>query len=234
MRRSTTAVYDGSRTVSTGVTPEGIPGCAGRPLRRTAPTTPRPPRRRSTSGQAAGNALDRAASASSSTRAPATSTSWQIIIDNLAAIGIEAVAEPLDTETYFTQLADGACVSSAGPVGSPTTRRTTTSCTTCSTPTSLGGNNHGLHRTRSSTRWSTRPRQTVDPDEQADAVPRRPRTILLNEDIGVDPDQLVPGRLRLQRGPDRQLPPDATSVSSSGRQVSVRAEPELTAASQGR
>ena len=31
------------------------------------------------------------------------------MIDNLAAIGIDAEEEPFDTETYFTQLADGAC-----------------------------------------------------------------------------------------------------------------------------
>ena len=33
----------------------------------------------------------------------------QIIIDNLATIGIQAEAEPFPTETYFTELADGAC-----------------------------------------------------------------------------------------------------------------------------
>ena len=34
----------------------------------------------------------------------------QIMVDNLAAIGIEAVAEPMDSETYFSDLAEGACV----------------------------------------------------------------------------------------------------------------------------
>ena len=33
-----------------------------------------------------------------------------IVIDNLAAIGIEAEADPRITETYFSELADGACV----------------------------------------------------------------------------------------------------------------------------
>ncbi len=32
-----------------------------------------------------------------------------IVIDNLAAVGIEAVAEPMTGETYFSDLADGAC-----------------------------------------------------------------------------------------------------------------------------
>ena len=33
-----------------------------------------------------------------------------IIVDNLAAIGIEAEATPFPSETYFSDLADGACV----------------------------------------------------------------------------------------------------------------------------
>ena len=33
-----------------------------------------------------------------------------IVVDNLADIGIEAVAQPMDGETYFGDLADGACV----------------------------------------------------------------------------------------------------------------------------
>ena len=33
-----------------------------------------------------------------------------IIVDNLSQIGIEAEAQPFPTETYFSELADGACV----------------------------------------------------------------------------------------------------------------------------
>ncbi len=33
-----------------------------------------------------------------------------LIVDNLAAIGIEAEAQPFPSETYFSELADGACV----------------------------------------------------------------------------------------------------------------------------
>ena len=33
------------------------------------------------------------------------------MVDNLAAIGIDAVAEPMNAETYFSDLADGACKS---------------------------------------------------------------------------------------------------------------------------
>ena len=42
--------------------------------------------------------------------AGARATSSAIVIDNLAAIGIQAVPDERDTETYFSELADGACV----------------------------------------------------------------------------------------------------------------------------
>ena len=56
-----------------------------------------------------GQRARRSRSASSSTRAPATRTSWRSSSTTSAEIGIEAVEEGIDTETYFTQMADGAC-----------------------------------------------------------------------------------------------------------------------------
>ena len=102
------AVYDGSRNTSTGITPSGIPGfaegicdyCAYDP-------------------EAAQAAFDEWTAAGNSQSEPIPiqfnrdsghEPVVQIMIDNLAAIGIEAVADGRDAETYFTELADGECV----------------------------------------------------------------------------------------------------------------------------
>ena len=202
-----TAVYEDSRTVSTGVTPEGIPGFAGRPLRLLRL------RRRGRPGgvrrvEGRGQRAHGAASASSSTWAPATRTSWRSS-STTSARSASRPSRKASTPRRTSPSWPTVPAPSAGPAGSPTTRRTTTSCTTCSTPTRSVGTTTGS-RTPSSTSWSTRPRQTVDPEEQADLF-HQAETILLDE-VGRHPDQLVPRRLRLQRGPDRQLHRRPTSV----------------------
>ena len=71
--------------------------------------TQRPHRLPSTSGTAAGNS--QAAPLKIQFNADAGHEPVvQIMIDNLEAIGIQAEPEPFPTETYFTQLAEGACV----------------------------------------------------------------------------------------------------------------------------
>lgn len=102
------AVYDGSRNTSTGITPSGIPGfapdicdyCAYDP-------------------EAAQAAFDQWTEEGGELTEPIPiqfnrdsghEPVVQIMIDNLAAIGIEAVADGRDAETYFTELADGECV----------------------------------------------------------------------------------------------------------------------------
>lgn len=101
-------VYEGTRTTSTGITPPGIPGfteniceyCAYDP-------------------EAAQAAFDEWTAAGNSLSGPLPiqfnadaghEPVVQIIIENLEAIGIQAEPEPFPTETYFTQLAEGACV----------------------------------------------------------------------------------------------------------------------------
>ena len=102
------AVYDGSRNTSTGITPSGIPGfaegicdyCAYDP-------------------EAAQAAFDQWTEEGGELTEPIPiqfnrdsghEPVVQIMIDNLAAIGIDAVADGRDAETYFTELADGECV----------------------------------------------------------------------------------------------------------------------------
>lgn len=103
-----TAVYNGSRNTSTGIVPPGIPGfeegiceyCAYD--QEQAQTL-------FDEWQAEGGSLDGPIPIQFNADAGHEPV-IQIIIDNLAAIGIEAEAQPFPTETYFSQLAEGACV----------------------------------------------------------------------------------------------------------------------------
>jgi ABC-type oligopeptide transport system substrate-binding subunit len=102
------AVYNGSRTTSTGITPPGIPGfkegicefCAYDPDQAQALYD---------EWVAAGGVQDGPIPIQFNADAGHEPV-VQIIIDNLAAIGIQAEAQPFPSETYFSELADGACV----------------------------------------------------------------------------------------------------------------------------
>ena len=101
------AVYNGMRTVSTGITPPGIPGfvenlcdyCAYDPEAAQAAYD---------EWLAAGNEPETIPIQFNSDAGHEPVVA--IVVDNLAAVGIEAEADPRITETYFTELADGACV----------------------------------------------------------------------------------------------------------------------------
>ena len=75
---------------------------------------------------------------------------------------------------------------SAVRVGTPTIRRTTTSCTTCSPPTRSAGTTTASTRTPSSTISSLEAKQETDPDTQGELF-RQAESILLNDDIGAIP-----------------------------------------------
>lgn len=102
------AVYNGSRTTSTGITPEGIPGFKAGICKYCG------------YDQAGAQALFDEWKAEGNSQAAPLKIQFnadaghepvvQIIVDNLAAIGIQAEADPFPSETYFSQLADGACV----------------------------------------------------------------------------------------------------------------------------
>lgn len=102
-----TTVYNGTRSTSTGVTPPGIPGykaglcsvCAYDVDKAKAAFA---------EWTAAGNTLTEPITLQFNAGAGHEPVA-QIIIDNLKDIGIEAVAEPMPTETYFSVLADGGC-----------------------------------------------------------------------------------------------------------------------------
>jgi len=102
------AVFSGSRATATGITPPGIPGqtlglcefCAFDPDQAQALFD---------EWVADGGSLEDPLPlqfASDSGEEPVI----QIVIDNLADIGIEAEAQPFPPETYFDELASGGCV----------------------------------------------------------------------------------------------------------------------------
>ncbi len=176
----------------------------GRPISATtACTTPRPPRSTSTPGQAEGNELTEPLRIQYNIGAGHENV-VAIIIDNLAAIGIDAVEEGIDTETYFTQIAEGACqICRTGWFADyPTYDNFMYDLYHTD---SLGGNNHGYSNPEFD-ELVDEAKQTTDPERAGRAVPggrddpaRRRRD---------HPAQLVPGRLRLQRGQDRRLHAD--------------------------
>jgi oligopeptide transport system substrate-binding protein len=103
------AVYEGiGRTVSNGVTPEGIPGW-GPDLCDICTYDPEAAEASYQEWLDAGNELTAPLQLQFNTGQNHDQVA-AIVIDNLADIGIEAVQAPIDQETYFSQLADGACI----------------------------------------------------------------------------------------------------------------------------
>ena len=103
------AVYEGiGRRVSNGVTPEGIAGW-GPDLCDICTYDPEAAEASYQEWLDAGNELTEPLQLQFNTGQNHDQVA-AIMIDNLADIGIEAVQAPIDQETYFSQLADGACI----------------------------------------------------------------------------------------------------------------------------
>lgn len=103
-----TAVYNGSRNTSTGIVPPGIPGFEEGICEYCAYDAEQA-QSLFDEWTAAGGTLDGPIPIQFNADAGHEPV-VQIIIDNLAAIGIQAEAQPFPSETYFSQLAEGACV----------------------------------------------------------------------------------------------------------------------------
>jgi ABC-type oligopeptide transport system substrate-binding subunit len=177
------AVYQGLRETSTGITPIGIPGqevglcdyCAYDAEAAQAAFD---------EWTAAGNSLDAPLQIQFNAGAGHEDV-VQIMIDNLAAIGIQAQAEPFPTETYFTELSDGACqICRSGWFADYPTYDNFMYDLFHSD--SIGGNNHGFYSNPEFDALVDEAKQTVDPDAQGELF-RQAESILLNDDIGVIP-----------------------------------------------
>jgi oligopeptide transport system substrate-binding protein len=177
------AVYEGTRTTSTGITPQGIPGfkeglcdyCAYDPEAAEAAFK---------EWQDEGNSLDKPLKIQYNTGAGHENV-VAIMIDNLNAIGIDAEEEPFDTETYFTQLSDGACqiCRSGWYADYPTYDNFMYDLFHTD---SIGGNNHGFFSVPEFDEKVDEAKRTIDPDEQASLF-QDAEKILLNDKIGVIP-----------------------------------------------
>jgi len=102
------AVYNGSRTTSTGIVPPGIPGFV-EGICEYCGYDPTQAQTLFDEWVAEGGALDGPLPIQFNADAghePVVA----LIVDGLSAIGIEAEAQPFPSETYFSELADGACV----------------------------------------------------------------------------------------------------------------------------
>ncbi len=108
----------------------------------------------------------------------------QLIIDNLAAIGIQAAPDERDSTTYFSAMADGACVMcrSGWIADYPTYDNFMYDLFSTD---SLNGNNYGYSNPKFDD-LVAQAKQTVDPTEQATLF-NQAEEVLLNEDIGAIP-----------------------------------------------
>jgi ABC-type oligopeptide transport system substrate-binding subunit len=109
----------------------------------------------------------------------------QIMIDNLDAIGIPAVADPLDSETYFTQLSEGACVICRAGWFADYPTYDNFMYDLFHTD-AIPGNNYSLMSNEEFDSLVDEAKQTTDPEEQASLF-NQAEEILLNEEIGVIP-----------------------------------------------
>lgn len=109
----------------------------------------------------------------------------QIIIDNLKAVGIEAVADPFPGETYFSQLAEGACVMcrSGWYADYPTYDNFTYDLFHSD---AIGGNNHGFYSNPEFDALIDEAKSTTDV-AKATELYNEAEDILLNKDIAVVP-----------------------------------------------
>jgi oligopeptide transport system substrate-binding protein len=184
------AVYEGSRTTATGITPEGIPGFE-EGLCEFCSYDPEAAEAAYQEWLDAGNELTEPLPIQLNAgfgHEPVV----QIIVDNLDAIGIPAEAEPFDSETYFGQLAEGACVicRSGWLADYPTYDNFMYDLFSTD---SLDGNNYGYSNPEFDELIAEAKAETDD-DARGELY-RQAEQILLNEDIGTIPVNWYNGTL---------------------------------------
>lgn len=177
------AVYDGTNAVATSLVPPGIPGYKDG-ICEFCKYDPEGAEAALAEWEAAGNSQSgplRIQLNADAGHEPVV----QIIVDNLAAVGIQAEAEPMPTETYFSQLSDGACVMcrSGWYADYPTYDNFTYDLFHSD---AIGGNNHGSYSNPEFDALIDEAKQTVDLDAATELY-NQAEDILLNQDIGVVP-----------------------------------------------
>jgi ABC-type oligopeptide transport system substrate-binding subunit len=177
------AVYEGTRTTSTGIAPIGIPGVE-EGLCDYCAYDQEAAQQAFDDWKAEGNSLDAPIKVQFNAGAGHEDV-VAIMIDNLGEIGIDAEAEPFPTETYFSELSDGACqiCRSGWFADYPTYDNFTYDLFHTD---AIGGNNHGFYSNPDFDAKVDEAKQTTDPDEQGTLF-REAENILVNDDIGVIP-----------------------------------------------
>ena len=177
------AVYDGTNPVATSLIPPGIPG-SEEGICEFCTYDPDAAKAAFEEWQAEGNSLDEPIKIQLNADAGHEPV-VQVIIDSLDAVGIDAVAEPFPGETYFSQLADGACVicRSGWYADYPTADNFTYDLFHSD---AIGGNNHGFYSNTEFDALIDEAKQTTDL-EAANDLYNQAEDILLNQDIGVIP-----------------------------------------------
>jgi oligopeptide transport system substrate-binding protein len=179
-----TAVYNDSRTNSTGVTPDGIPGFAA-DLCEYCTYDLEQAQTLYDEWVAEGGALTEPIPLQFNADAGHEPVA-AIVVDNLAQIGIEAVAEPMNGETYFSDLADGACKAMCRAGWFADYPTYDNFMFDLFHTDSIGGNNLGSFSNEDFDALVDEAKQTVDADAQATLF-QDAEKILLNDDTGVVP-----------------------------------------------
>jgi oligopeptide transport system substrate-binding protein len=177
------AVYDGTNDVATSVIPPGVPGYT-EGICEFCTYDPDGARAALAEWEAAGNTQTepiRIQLNADAGHEPVV----QVIVDNLNEVGIEAEAEPLDNETYFSQLSEGACqiCRSGWYADYPTADNFTFDLFHTQ---AIGGNNHGFYSNYEFDALVDQAKSTTDEAEAAELYSQA-EDILLNQDIGVLP-----------------------------------------------
>jgi oligopeptide transport system substrate-binding protein len=176
-------VYDGTRTLPTGITPPGIPG-QQEDLCQYCSYDPEAAQAAFDEWVAAGNEITEPIQVDFNADAGHEDV-VSIIVQNLAEIGIDAVPNPRPSETYFTELADGAChFCRAGWYADYPTYDNFTYDLFHSD--AIGGNNHGQYSNPDFDALIDEAKATIDA-EAAGELYRQAEEILLNEDIATVP-----------------------------------------------
>jgi oligopeptide transport system substrate-binding protein len=176
------AVYDSSRTVSTGVTPPGIPGFK-KDLCDYCKYDPTQAKKLVAEWKAAGNKQSgpiKIQINADNGHEPVVA----IFVDNLKAVGIDAVVDPRPTETYFSSLAKGACVvCRAGWFADYPTYDNF--MYDLFHKDAIGGNNYSQFDNAEFNSLVDEAKQTVDKDKQAQLFQQAEKVLLDN--VGVIP-----------------------------------------------
>jgi oligopeptide transport system substrate-binding protein len=178
------AIWDGYRKVATSITPPGIPGFKEGLCTEFCSYDPDAAKEHLQAWKDAGNTQTTPVKVLLNAGSGHEDI-VNIIVDNMKAVGIDAVSDPRPTETYFTELADGACVlcRSGWTADYPTYDNYMYDLFHTD---AIGGNNHGQYSNPEFDALVDEAKSTVDLAKQAELF-QSAESILLNDDMAVIP-----------------------------------------------